>query len=54
MREIEEADELNWDEFYMLFLRMRAPIAHGETNQMFLSPQSHGCARVHTHQVMRG
>jgi phage terminase large subunit len=34
---VEEADELSWDEFYMLTLRMRAPIAKGETNQMFLS-----------------
>jgi len=34
---IEEADELSWDEFYMLTLRMRAPIGKGEANQMYLS-----------------
>ena len=34
---IEEADELTWDEFYMLQLRMRAPHPSEHPNQMFLS-----------------
>ena len=34
---IEEANELDWESFIVLKLRLRAPIGRGEVNQIFLS-----------------
>jgi len=34
---IEEANELDWESYIVLKLRLRAPIKEGEINQMFLS-----------------
>ena len=34
---IEEANELDWESYIILKLRLRAPVKEGEINQMFLS-----------------
>jgi len=34
---VEEANEISWEDFVILKLRLRAPIKEGEVNQIFLS-----------------